>query len=227
MAQKRMFSLAVTDTDTFLDMPTSTQALYFHLGMHGDDDGFVGSPKKIARAAGCNEDDLKVLAAKGFIIPFDSGVVVIRDWKINNTLKNDRYHETVYAEEKAMLSSDSAGRYQLVANVEPIWNQLGSTVEPEHNVTERNIAKQSKDVGADEPPRAARFVPPSLDEVLGYCLERGNTVNAQAFIDHYEANGWMRGKTKIKDWKACVRTWESNQTDITTPRKYVKDERSL
>ena len=103
MAQKRMFSMQVVDTDKFMDMPTSTQALYFHLGMHGDDDGFVASPRKIARAAGCNDDDIRLLAAKGLIIPFDSGVVVITDWRINNTLQNDRYHETVYREEKALL----------------------------------------------------------------------------------------------------------------------------
>ena len=89
MAQKRMFSLQVTDTDRFLDMSASAQALYFHLGMHGDDDGFMSSPRKIARIAGCNDDDLRLLAAKGYIIPFESGVVVITDWNINNTLKND------------------------------------------------------------------------------------------------------------------------------------------
>ena len=77
MAQKRMFSLKVVDTDKFTEMPTSTQCLYFHLGMHGDDDGFVSSPRKIARAAGCNDDDMRLLAAKGFIIPFDTGVKVL------------------------------------------------------------------------------------------------------------------------------------------------------
>ena len=92
MALKRMFSLSVTDTDKFLDMSVSAQALYFHLGMHGDDDGFVSSPRKIARSVGCNDDDLRLLASKGYIIPFESGVIVIADWNINNTLKNDRYH---------------------------------------------------------------------------------------------------------------------------------------
>lgn len=91
MARRRMFSLDVVDTDAFTEMPVSAQALYFHLGMHGDDDGFVSSPRKIEKSVGCNSDDLKLLVAKGFIIPFDSGVVVIRDWNANNTLKNDRY----------------------------------------------------------------------------------------------------------------------------------------
>lgn len=119
MAQKRMFSLQVTDTDKFLDMSSSAQALYFHLGMHGDDDSFVSSPKKIARAAGSNDDDLKLLAAKGFIIPFESGVVVMTDWNINNTLKNDRYHETIFLGEKAQIGIDKSGKYVLGTNMVP------------------------------------------------------------------------------------------------------------
>lgn len=139
MAQKRMFSLQVVDTDQFMDMPSSTQALYFHLGMHGDDDGFVASPRKIARAAGCNDDDLRLLAAKGYIIPFDSGVIVVTDWNINNTLKNDRYRETVYREEKAALMVDKSGRYTLGTKLEPECFQTGTKLEPQHNLTELNL----------------------------------------------------------------------------------------
>lgn len=85
-------------------MSASAQALYFHLGMHGDDDGFVSSPRKIARIAGCNDDDLRLLAAKGYIIPFESGVVVITDWNINNTLKNDRYKDVTIISSGVMLT---------------------------------------------------------------------------------------------------------------------------
>lgn len=208
MAQKRMFSLLVTDTDKFLDMPVSAQALYFHLGMHGDDDGFVCSPRKIARAAGCNDDDLRLLASKGYIIPFESGVVVITDWRVNNTLKNDRYHPTIYAEEKAMLTSDTNGRFRLGSNLEPSRNHAGSISEPEQNLTKPNIAKPNKENRADKPPRT-RFSPPSIDEVNAYCLERGNTVDAEQFVNFYSANGWKQGKGKpIVDWRAAVRTWE-------------------
>lgn len=80
MANRRMFSLDVVDTDKFLEMPLSTQALYFHFGMRADDDGFVSSPKRIIKSLCCNEDDLKLLIAKGYLIPFESGVVVISDW---------------------------------------------------------------------------------------------------------------------------------------------------
>lgn len=154
MAQRRMFSLAVTDTDAFQDMPTSSQALYFHLGMHGDDDGFVGSPKKIARAAGCNADDIKLLITKGFIIPFESGVVVIRDWRVNNTLKNDRYHETLYQAEKALLSVNKAGAYELGESMETTCFQIGTNAEPEqtNELNKQNITNKQT---ADKPPRPA------------------------------------------------------------------------
>ena len=146
-----MFSLAVVDTDRFMDMPTSAQALYFHLGMHGDDDGFVSSPKKIQRSSGCNDDDLKLLIAKGFIIPFDSGVVVITDWKINNTLKNDRYAGTIYQDEKAALHLGDNGKYTLVSDMDPEWNQNGTMLDPQHNITEHNpITTEQKT--ADKPP---------------------------------------------------------------------------
>ena len=103
MAKKRMFSQQITESDSFLDMPLSTQALYFHLGMSADDDGFVNNPKRIQRVIGANEDDLKLLIAKNFVLAFDSGVMVIKHWKINNYIQKDRYTPTVYEEEKAQL----------------------------------------------------------------------------------------------------------------------------
>lgn len=206
MAQKRMFSLQVVDTDKFMDMSTSAQALYFHLGMHGDDDGFVSSPKKIARAAGCNDDDLRLLASKGYIIPFDSGVIVITDWNVNNTLKNDRYHGTVYQSEKALLSTDQSGKYLLGSMMVPERFQDGSKLEPEPNVTKPNVTEQR--VRADKPPRS-RFVPPSVEEVAEYVRKRGSRVNPQGFIDFYASKGWMVGKTPMKDWKAACRNAES------------------
>lgn len=209
-----MFSLSVTDTDFFQDMPTSTQALYFHLGMHGDDDGFVGSPKRILRAAGCNEDDLKLLVAKGLLIPFDSGVVVIRDWRINNTLKNDRYHATIYKSEKSLLSLDDTNRYQLTAVSESTRNQIGTTLEPEHNETKHNKAERNKK-SADKPPTHSRFVPPSVEDVKKYCIERDNGIDPVAFVDYYAARGWVAGKSKMKDWRAAVRVWENRRKEET------------
>ena len=111
MASRRMFAKTIIDSDAFIDMPVSTQALYFHLSMRADDEGFINNPKKIMRMIGASEDDFKVLCAKNFIIPFDSGVVVIKHWKIHNYIQKDRYKPTVYLEEKAMLGIKENGAY--------------------------------------------------------------------------------------------------------------------
>lgn len=99
-----MFSLQVVDTDKFIEMSVSARLLYYELGMRADDDGFVASPKKIIRSVGCSEDDIKLLITKGFVIPFESGIVVIRHWKMNNYLQADRYKKTIYQEEMKSLS---------------------------------------------------------------------------------------------------------------------------
>lgn len=99
MAEKRMFSQKIIDSDAFLDMPLSTQSLYFHLNMRADDDGFINNPKKIQRMIGASDDDLRVLMAKRFVLSFDSGVIVIKHWRMHNTLQKDRYKPTQYQEE--------------------------------------------------------------------------------------------------------------------------------
>lgn len=114
MAEKRMFSKTIIDSDTFLDMPLSSQALYFHLSMRADDDGFVNNPKKIQRLTGCGDDDLKLLMAKKFLIPFESGIVVIKHWRIHNYIRSDRYKETNYIEEKSMLGIEKNKAYSLL-----------------------------------------------------------------------------------------------------------------
>lgn len=111
MAQRRMFSLKIIDTDMFLDMPVSSQLLYFHLSMRADDDGFISSPKKITKMVNCSDDDLKFLVAKQFIIPFEAGICVIKDWKIHNYIQSDRYNSTQYTEEKNQLSQLENGSY--------------------------------------------------------------------------------------------------------------------
>jgi hypothetical protein len=111
VAERRMFAKQIIDSDAFIDMPLSTQALYFHLSMRADDDGFINNPKKIMRMIGASEDDYKVLCLKRFIIPFDSGIVVIKHWKIHNYIQKDRYKPTVYTEEKATLTAKDNGVY--------------------------------------------------------------------------------------------------------------------
>ena len=108
-----MFAKTIIDSDAFLEMPVSARLLYYDLSMRADDDGFLNNPKKIQRMIGCSEDDLKLLIAKNFIIPFESGVVVIKHWKIHNYIRNDRYKETVYKEEKALLETKENKAYTL------------------------------------------------------------------------------------------------------------------
>ena len=103
MARKRMFNIQIVDSDAFLDMPLSTQALYFHLNMRADDDGFVGNPKRIQRLVGASEDDLKLLIAKRFLLVFEDGVIVIKHWRMHNTIQRDRYTRTAYIEELNQL----------------------------------------------------------------------------------------------------------------------------
>ena len=112
MANRRMFSLDVVDTDKFLEMPVTSQALYFHMGMRADDDGFLANPKKIMRLANCTADDLKVLLSKGYILPLDDGILVIRHWKQNNYIQSDRYKKTIYTEQMAMLTENN-GVYEM------------------------------------------------------------------------------------------------------------------
>ena len=113
MAERRMFAKTIIDSDAFLDMPTSARLLYYDLSMRADDDGFINSPKKIIRMTGASDDDLKVLIAKKFVIPFENGIVVIKHWKIHNYIAKDRYTETKYKEEKAMLQLDENNAYTL------------------------------------------------------------------------------------------------------------------
>ena len=113
MAQRRMFTLKIVDTDAFLDMPTSTQNLYFHLGMRADDEGFIGNIKRIMKMVGSSDDDKRILIAKRFLIEFESGVVVIKHWKMNNYLQSDRVQETSYLKEKSMLYLKDNNSYTL------------------------------------------------------------------------------------------------------------------
>lgn len=111
MANKRMFNIKIVDSDAFLDMPLSSQCLYFHLNMRADDDGFVGNPKRIQRLVGASEDDLKLLIAKRFLLTFENGVIVIKHWRMHNTLSTNRYSETVYTDEKKLLKLKENNSY--------------------------------------------------------------------------------------------------------------------
>jgi len=194
MAERRMFAKTIIDSDAFIDMPVTARLLYYDLGMRADDDGFVNSPKKIMRMVGASQDDLAILISKKFIIPFDSGVVVIKHWRIHNYIQKDRYKPTKYTEEKAMLTVKENDGYSLDTKC----IQSGTDLDTQVRLGKVRKGKNIK-------------IPPTLEEVTAYCKERSNNVDPQTFIDFYESKGWMVGKNKMKDWKACVRTWEKNR----------------
>ena len=218
MAQKRMFSLAVVDTDRFMDMPTSTQALYFHLGMHGDDDGFVSSPRKIARSVGCGDDDVRILAAKGFIIPFESGVVVLTDWKVNNTLKSDRYKPTIYLEERSQLTVGSNGKYEISSIVEPTCFQNGSTPEPQYSIGKGSIDKTVSKAG--NPPVSSNKICDSavqlLNDLSGSCF-RSTTKTTQKLIAARVKDGYTMDDIETVIRHQC-RLWGQD----TKMRQYLR-----
>ena len=124
MAERRMFAKSIIDSDMFLDMPLSAQALYFHLSMRADDDGFINNPKRVQRMIGANDDDFKLLIAKQFIIPFDSGIVVIKHWRLHNYIQKDRYKPTIYSEEKAALSLADGVYTDCIHNVSNVDTQV-------------------------------------------------------------------------------------------------------
>ena len=144
MAERRMFAKSVIESDLFLDMPLSAQSLYFHLGIRADDDGFVDSPKRIMRLTGATEDDLKIQIIKQFIIPFDTGIVVIRHWRTHNYIRSDRYKPTIYKSEKASLTIDSTGIYNVSGEGgTPLVDQMATVGSHVGCTGEGNKGKQS------------------------------------------------------------------------------------
>lgn len=213
MANRRMFAKTIIDSDAFLDMPPSTQVLYFHLAMRADDDGFINNPKTIMRIVGAKDDDIKLLVAKRFIIPFDSGVVVIKHWRIHNYIQKDRYTETKYIDEKNQLIINKKNGYSL--------KQIGLLDDENDNVyildTQVRLGKDR--LGKDrlelerDKNKATRFIKPTIDEIKTFLNEQEYETDidryADRFYNFYESKGWKVGKEKMKDWKAAIRGWLS------------------
>ena len=215
MANKRMFSIDVVDTDKFLDMPVSTQALYFHFGMRADDDGFVSSPKKIVKIANCTNDDLKVLISKGYIIPFESGVVVITDWRKNNTLKGDRYKPTVYQEELEILETQG-NSYVLKGsdistknNLEPDWNQIGTKPEPQYSIDKYSIDKNKYIVEQSPTEYPFKEIIDYLNEKTGKAYKYSTETTQRHIRARIKEVFTLEDFKNVIDWK--VSQWGSEE----------------
>lgn len=229
MADRRMFSREITETDAFLDLPLSSQALWFHLGLHADDDGMVGSPKSVARLVGASADDLGLLVAKGFLISFDSGVVALRHFRVCNTLKRDRIKPSVFQAELSTLELDDGKIYREKGHLNssvPDGFQPGSTLDPNARQVASSSVPQVMEVmegreliKEERPAQRKRFAPPSLDEVEDYAKEKGIKLDAGHFMDYYMAQGWrLSNGNQMKDWRAAVRNWVKNDSAWARPK---------
>ena len=225
MAERRMFTDKITESDAFLDMPLSTQALYFHFCMNADDDGFVKNPKRIQRMVSASDDDCRLLVLRRFVLPFESGVIVIKHWRMHNLLRKDRYKPTEYIEEKSMLKIKENGAYTFDDNqgtplMATLWQPDDNQVAPQDSIGKDSI---DKDI-IKENNKKKKFEKPTLEEVSAYCKERNNGIDAEAFIAFYESKGWLIGKTPMKSWKSAIITWEKsrkqNQPQAQPVKKY-------
>lgn len=229
MSQRRMFSKEIIDSDAFLTMPVSAQNLYFHLGMRADDDGFVNNTRSIMALTHATDDDIKILLAKSYVIEFDSGVIVIKHWRLNNLLRNDRYVPTKYTEEARQIFIKEDGAYTLDENkakkglvyqMTTKWKPNDNQTVPQDSIGKYSIDKDSIGKDKEEDCKEEGKKHPTLEEVTSYCNERKNHVDPQRFIDYYTSQGWKVGKNPMKNWKACVRTWEAKDRVKTCEEQY-------
>lgn len=247
MAEKRMVSISLVDDDRFLDMSAGAQLLYFHLSMRADDDGFF-SPKKTLRTVNAKQSSLDELVKNGYVIMFDSGVCCITHWYANNTIKNDRYKESLYPERNLVELKTIDGKRAYVLrdvsktgdNMESKRNQSGTKMESERNTSGNNLVplikdrekkelslskeSSSKKESAPSVPERFQDFPsnpekPTPEEVNAYF--KGNLLKGdpQGFFNHYESIGWMIGSNPVRDWKAAARKWSSNENRFFQPHQ--------
>lgn len=215
MAERRMFAKSIVDSDAFLEMPMSARLLYYDLSMRADDDGFVNSPRKIMKFVGATNDDMNILIARKFVIAFDNGVVVIKHWRIHNYIQSDRYKETNYKEQKALLTLDENKAYKMAMDTPCIQNVSSLDTQVRLEIGKNRV---NTNIGA----KRSRFTPPTTEEIQAYCNEKHYNVSPEHFIDYYESNGWKVGRNSMKDWKAAVRNWARRDKE-NQPKGYNSD----
>ena len=219
MAEKRMFTQKIIDSDAFLDMPLSTQSLYFHLNMRADDDGFINNPKRIQRTIGASEDDLKLLIAKRFVICFESGVIVIKHWRMHNTLRKDRYNPTQYQDEYKSLTIKDNSAYtesgnQLATNWQPNGNQL----ETQYSIDKYSIDKSSIEKEIDKEKEEKKPSKHKYGEYNNVLLTDDELQKLKTeFSDYKERierlSSYIASKgNKYKSHYATIRMWAKNDT---------------
>lgn len=232
MAERRMFAKSIVMSDSFLDMPCSAQALYLQLGVRADDDGFVNSPRVAVRTIGASMEDLELLIQKRFLLSFDSGVVLIKHWRINNQIRKDRYCGTQYSDELRTVAIKSNGAYTEVENVQVNThdNLMTTSWQPQvnHGLTQYSIGKLSKDyilpsnistvVTGDNVENSANVENsvtgrPILSEVKTYFKAEKLLGNPEKFFAHYDSIGWIVGGSVVTNWHSLARKWSINYAE--------------
>lgn len=247
MAKRRMFSMDIVDTDKFLDLPQSAQSLYFHLGMRADDDGFIGSPKRITAMVGARQKDLDLLISEGLIISFDSGVCVIADWRINNCIRKDRYTETVYSDLKSKLKPRDNGSFVLADPYGiPNDNQTSDNWDTQVSIGKDSVDKISIDKESVNKDRLDKI---SIDEVSAdtYTEPKADSAPQKQKYGEYKnvflsdeelrklksefPNDWQERIERLSEYMACkgtsynnhfavIRSWAKRETPkIQKPRQ--------
>lgn len=215
MANKRMFSIGIIDSDQFLDMSMEARLLYYDLGMRADDDGFVNSPKKIMRITKVTDKSLDELEDKGFIFRFVSGVLVIRHWNINNNMRKDTYHETSYTEEKAQLVLDSASIYQL-------RNEYVTDSSRDYNEDETECAEDVSQIRLDKNSINQPKVSSDINSLDSICSEQkiSSELEPEPKSDDCIEFPVLGGSTYIP--KSLIDEWESVYTNVDVMQEVLK-----
>ena len=232
MAERRMMTRKVTDDDHFMALSSSAQALYLHLMMGADDDGFNNQVTVAMFRGHASVQDLQALLEARYVYQFDDGVIVIRHWRMANALRKDRYTATAFRDDLAQLRIDERGVYhlaengtvaerlpsgcQVVAERLPDGCRVVAASAPQDSIGKDSIGKVS--IGERDNAPARGFTPPTLEDVIRYAKDNSLTLDAQAFVDYYAGRGWTMGNTPMADWRAAVRNWARRDAERQTPK---------
>ena len=243
MAERRMIAKSIIKSDQFLDMPATTQCLYFHLLLEADDDGFINAPKSIMRVIGAKDDDMRVLQAKGYIIPFESGVIVIKHWRLHNSLRKDRYNPNpqLENERKQLVVADNK-EYQLATNWQPNGNQLATNWQPNGNqlatssiplvatgkdrLGKDRLGKDREEEEKEDPSAACDIlkaygdnIHPVSSPVEAEKLKALVDTHGETFVAKAIERAVMRNKRSLAYITGILNNWEANGYDEGTEGK--------
>lgn len=219
MAERRMMTKKVTDDDHFVNLSASAQALYLHLNMSADDDGFCNTVNACMFKAHASVEDLKSLLENRYLFQFENGVIVIKHWRMANALRKDRYTPTDFEDEMKLLELKPNGAYTLAERDEvAAWLPSGCQMVAtgKDRLGKDRLGKEKENTKEKAP---TRFSKPTLSEIEDFINENNYIVNATKFFDYYESNGWKVGRNSMKDWKAAVRSWEAKEQERLREKK--------